>query len=297
MIINEQNLRTAFQGFKSIYSDAFAKAPVHWQAFAMEIPSISRSEDYGWLGHFPQLREWLEGDRVVKQLEAHGFTITNRKFESTVGIRRDDYSDDRYGVFKPMFAEMGALARQHPDTMLFELLANGFTQSAYDQQPYFDHEHPTRDKDGKDTVVSNLQDGEEPAWFLLDTSRAIKPLIWQVREEYEFQSLMAPNDPHVFMKDEYLYGVRARVNAGFGLWQLAYGSKAELTKENYEAARIAMMTLRDENGRLLGIKPTTLIVSSELEGDGRRLLKATNNGGETNEWADSADLIVSPYLD
>lgn len=56
MIINEANLGTAFQGFKSIYKDAFENAPVHWPDIAMEIPSSARSEDYGWLGQFPQLR-------------------------------------------------------------------------------------------------------------------------------------------------------------------------------------------------------------------------------------------------
>jgi micrococcal nuclease len=33
------------------------------------------------------------------------------------------------------------------------------------------------------------------------------------------------------MSEEYRYGVRARCNAGFGLWQLAYASKAELNAE------------------------------------------------------------------
>ena len=31
------------------------------------------------------------------------------------------------------------------------------------------------------------------------------------------------------MTDEHVYGVRARVNAGLGLWQMAYASKAPLT--------------------------------------------------------------------
>lgn len=278
MIINEANLGVAFKGFKSIYTDAFTKAPVYWTKLAMEIPSQARTEDYGWLGQFPQLREWAGGDRVIKHLEAHGMTITNRKFESTVSVSRDDYADDRFGLFKPMFAEMGAAARQHPDTLIFELLSTGFTTQCYDGQYFFDTDHPGVDKDGAVISVFNRQDGAEPAWYLLDLSRAISPIIWQVREKYEFQALMAPRDAHVFMKDEYLYGARARVNAGFGLWQLAYGSTAPLTKENYELARKAMMKVRGNTGRLLGIRPDTLVVSAELEGEARRLLKATEGG-------------------
>jgi len=297
MLINESNLGTAFKGFKAVYQDSFDNAPVYWPKIAMEIPSSSRSEDYGWLGNFPQLREWLDGERVVKQLAAHGFTITNRKFESTVSISRDDYADDRYGIFTPMFGEMGALAKQHPDTLIFEMLGTGFQNVAYDGQNFFDAEHPTVDKNGTANFTSNVQAGTDPAWYLLDTSRAIKPIIWQMRERYDMQSVFAPNDPHVFLKDQYLYGVRARVNSGFGLWQLAYGSKAPLTKENYEAARTAMQKVRGDTGRLLGVKPDTIVVSAELEGEARRLLKATVGGGDTNEWAGTAEIIVAPYLD
>ena len=39
------------------------------------------------------------------------------------------------------------------------------------------------------------------------------------------------------MTDEHVYGVRARVNGGLGLWQMAYASKAPLTAVNYAAAR------------------------------------------------------------
>lgn len=56
----------------------------------MTVPSSAREETYGWLGQFPQMREWLAGSRVLKDLQAHSFTITNRKFESTANIKRED---------------------------------------------------------------------------------------------------------------------------------------------------------------------------------------------------------------
>jgi phage major head subunit gpT-like protein len=91
--------------------------------------------------------------------------------------------------------------------------------------------------------------------------------------------------------------VRGRCNVGFGLWQLAYASKADLTPDNFETARAAMAKLRGDNGKLLGIKATHLLVPVELEGDGRRLLKNQNDAaGASNPWIDSAELIVSPWL-
>ncbi len=185
----------------------------------MTVPSGAREETYGWLGQFPQLREWLDRDRVVKGLAAHSFTITNRKFESTVSVNRDDFDDNRLGIYKPMFAEMGHLAKQHPDELLFGLLDGGFTDLCFDGQPFFDADHPTTDAAGGLVTVSNVQAGTDPAWYLLDTSRAIKPLIWQERDSYEFKSVNSRKDAKVFLTDKYLYGVRTR-GLAFGKWPM-----------------------------------------------------------------------------
>lgn len=297
MILNDANVDLAFQGFKTIYTDAYTNAPAHYSKVAMTVASGNRQETYGWLGQFPQLREWLDGERVIKDLEAHSFTILNRKFESTVDIRREDFEDDRLGLFKPMFAEMGHLARQHPDELIFGLLKDGFTTPCFDGQNYFDTEHQTPDADGNMVPVSNMADGTDAPWFLLDTSRAIRPLIWQARVDYTFDMVNRPNDERVFMTDKYLYGVRARVNAGFGLWQMAYASKQPLNLETYSSARAAMMELRGDKGRILGITPTTLVVPPRLEHQARLVLNTeTSDGGGSNPWKNTAELIVTPYV-
>jgi len=60
-------------------------------------------------------------------------------------------------------------------------------------------------------------------WFLLCAKGLVKPLLLQDRAPVEFQSLEG-NSESGFMRDQYLYGVRARYNAGYGLWQYAYGA-------------------------------------------------------------------------
>ncbi len=296
MIIDDQSLDLVFKGFKTLYTDAFLAAPVHKDKIAMTVPSTGRDETYGWLGQFPQLREWI-GPRHVHNLKAHKFTIANRKFESTVAIQRDHISDDKLGIFKPSFSEMGHLARNHPEELVFGLLASGFATACYDGQFFFDADHPQLNTSGDEISVSNFQSGAEAPWYLLDTSRAVKPLIWQERETYDFQSLTSANDPHVFFNDEYVYGVRARVNAGFGLWQLGFGSKAELTAANYAAARAAMMDFRSENGRILGINPTTLVVPPALEDAALRIVNTEiDSGGGSNPWKGTAELIVTPFV-
>lgn len=64
-------------------------------------------------------------------------------------------------------------------------------------------------------------------WYLLCTSRAIKPIIYQERKKIKFVSKTADNDDNVFMKDEFLYGADGRNNVGYGFWQMAYGSTGE----------------------------------------------------------------------
>jgi len=95
--------------------------------------------------------------------------------------------------------------------------------------------------------------------------------------------------------------VRARVNAGFGLWQLAYASKGTLDATNYAAARAAMMSQSGDEGRKLGIKPDTLVVPPSLESEALALInnELIINGGVSvsNQWAGTAKLIVVPWLE
>lgn len=192
---------------------------------------------------------------------------------------------------------MGRSGHEQPDELVFALLAAGFTTECYDGQYFFDTDHPVLNQAGEQVSVSNMQAGASPAWYLLDTSRAVKPLIFQEREKPEFQSCDGPGDHNVFSRDEYLYGIRARHNVGFGFWQLAFASKAELTPENYAAAREAMQTMRGDEGRLLGLRPNTLVVPPSLESKARKIVSSalTAEGG-TNEWAGTATPIISPWL-
>lgn len=303
MLINKANLDTLFHSFNAAFTKGFGAAETSYRDIAMVVPSEAESETFGWLGQFPKMREWI-GDRIIRNLSAHSYNIVNRKFENTVSVQRPVIEDDRYGVFAPIMQEMGRSAAEHPDELIFSLLAQGFTSLCYDGQYFFDTDHPVTDAAGAPASASNLQAGAGPAWYLLDCSRAVKPLVYQERIPYKLTALDNDSDPNVFNKDEYVYGVRARANAGFALWQLAYASKADLTAENYEAARAAMRGRRGDENRPLGIKPDTLVVPSSLEGAALRLL---NNGTRVvtvedtpvaiqNEWAGTAKPIISAWL-
>lgn len=296
MLVNAAALEGLFKGFSTSFNKGLTGAASRYGDVAMLAPSSTGKTVYAWLGQLPRMREWL-GDRIIKDLAVTGYTVENRTFESTVSVARKDIEDDQYGVYGPLFTDLGRAAGEHPDELIFNLLESGFETTCYDGQNFFDAEHPVRDASGETVAVSNVQDGAGPAWYLLDTSRAVRPLIFQERLKPVLTGLDRETDGNVFFRDKYIYGTRARANAGFGLWQLAFGSKAALTPDNYAAARQAMMALRGDEGRILGVKPDTLVVPPTLEQGGLRLINnALGEGGATNEWAGTAKLIVTPWL-
>ncbi len=76
-------------------------------------------------------------------------------------------------------------------------------------------------------VVSPFLAGaSDDYWFLLDTKRPIRGVILQQRSDVpvEFTALDAGSGSEsAWFRDRFHYGVRARYNVGYGLWQTAFG--------------------------------------------------------------------------
>ncbi len=69
-------------------------------------------------------------------------------------------------------------------------------------------------------VVDELCD-EPTVWYLMDTSRAIKPLLFQQRKAPRFIAKTDPSDDRVFYDKEFVWGVDSRGAAGYSLWFMA----------------------------------------------------------------------------
>lgn len=297
MLINRQNLNIVFTGFKTVFQQAFEGAPTMYDKVAMTVPSTTAQEQYAWLKNTTGFREWL-GDRVIQNLGAGDFTIKNKKFENTVGVPSDALDDDSYGLYKPLIAQLGQDAKTHPDELVFALLAAGFSGRCYDGQYFFDSDHPVLDVDGSTKSVSNYQSGSGAPWILVDNSRVIKPIIYQVRKPYNFVTKDDAKDDNVFFGGQIIYGVDARCNVGYGLWQLAYGSKADLTSTNYGLVRAGMLGMKGDKGKVLGVRPKLLLVGPSREGQALEVVKAERNAdGATNVYRDTAEVVVVPWLE
>jgi phage major head subunit gpT-like protein len=298
-------IQALFTGWKGDFQNALSSAPLQYTELATIVPSTTKSNTYGWLGKFPGMREWI-GDRVIKAMAAHGYQLTNKKFESTVGVEKDDIEDDNLGIYSPMFQEMGRVAAIQPERLVFEALRQGDTVPCYDGQYFFDSDHPVypnADGTGAVASVSNLiaEAGYTgPTWYLLDNSRAIKPIIFQDRKKPTLVSMNKIDDEVVFTSDLLRFGVDMRCVAGYGFWQMAVAVKAPLTPDNLWLAIERLRSFCADGGEKLGIKPTHLCVPTSLEKSATKILERELNVDEgqavSNELKGKVKLLVADYL-
>lgn len=298
MIINSANLASLRTGYSAaMQRGQKSTAAPQAMRIASRVPSTQKEQKYGWLGKIPDVREWI-GDRVVQNISESDYAIKEKKWELTIGVDRDDIETDNLGHYALLFENMGESTISKPERLVWDLLKAGFATECYDGQYFFDTDHKVLDKDGAEQSVANTDGGAGTPWFLLDVSRAIKPILLQVRRD--FGQLVAKDkdtDDNVFDRNEYVYGVDARMNVGYGFWQQAWGSKQTLDAAHYATARSALASMKGDYGRPLGIQGNLLVVPPALESAGRKLLNSElGSGGETNEWKGTAELLVVPWL-
>jgi len=77
---------------------------------------------------------------------------------------------------------------------------------------------------GKYKPVSSARLTSDTAWFLLDTTKVIKPFIYQERKAPVFVEQTDPQSDDVFNRKKFKFGAEARAAAGYGFWQTCYGS-------------------------------------------------------------------------
>lgn len=295
MEINANNLRMLEQGFSAAFTTGINRSPPTAMALAMEVPSTTAENVYDWLATNFSIREWV-GDRVMQNLSLYDYTVRNKDFEGTVKVSRNRIEDDQFGSYSKVFEQMGQSVTQFPDKLLYGVMKAGFNTNCYDGQYFFDIDHPVG-LPGKEVSVSNHMGGGGDAWFVMDTSQVLKPLIWQPRSTFKMVRMDKENDENVFLRKEYIYGVDGRCNAAYGLWQLAFASKQPLTADNVKAALTAISSQKANNGEPLNIQATTLVVPSNLRETANDLMaKEYIAYGESNTLRGRLSVVSSAYL-
>ncbi len=159
MIFNEQTAQRVVNALatslKKVFDAAFEAAESQWDQVAMQVPSTGASNTYAWIDKFPKLRKWI-GDKVVKQLSGHAYTIINDDFEATVEIDRNDIEDDNLGIYKPQTEMAGESSKQWADELVFTTLTNGFDEKCYDGKTFYATNHEVGEGKNKKLVSNRL---------------------------------------------------------------------------------------------------------------------------------------------
>ena len=127
MIVNQANLHGLTVGYSTAFNKSFDTTQSNYQKVATVVPSTTGEQDYKWLGQMPGMREWI-GEREIQALAAYDYLIKNKKFEMTIGVPRDDIEDDKYGVYTPLFSNIGEAAALHPFMSSISCSVNGSGQ-------------------------------------------------------------------------------------------------------------------------------------------------------------------------
>lgn len=139
MIINANILKAMSKSFSKLFNDAFKGAESHYRKVAFVVENVkSLTVSYAWLGDTPKMREWI-GDKVLKDLKAHEYSIQKKDWEATIEVDRDDIKYDNLGIVKPRIQQMGHEGGSHYDEILWEMVEdNG---DCYDGKPMFATDH------------------------------------------------------------------------------------------------------------------------------------------------------------
>lgn len=301
MIVNISTLTDLFRGYQTAFEGALeAGPPILWQEIAMLVNSSGYGENYAWLGEDPKLRKWI-GPRQVQRLAAHRYTIDNEPYEATIGVNRDDIEDDRLGVYTTRAVQMGLSARMWPDEVVFALLELGISSVCYDGQFFFDIDHPVGNEADGYVSTSNMYTGDSSnaatPWYLFDTTKIVKPLIWQLRKPPQFVAKTDIASDHVFFEKEYYFGTDARGAAGFGLWQCALRNIDAIDDDGFENACSQMNAFTDDHGRSLGINPNILMCGLSNQFAARELVnRQFKSDLVTPNNAQGLTVVVNPLL-
>lgn len=126
------------KGLSKVFNDALKSENEDYKKIATEVKANTISVDYAWIGDFPNMIEWT-GERTLKDLKANTYTITRKKWESTIEVSRDVIEYDSLGIVKPRVQAMAESVRDHYDEIVFSLLeANS---ACYDGKPFFATDH------------------------------------------------------------------------------------------------------------------------------------------------------------
>lgn len=133
-----------FQEFNSSLIHMLNESPTVYPAFAMELPSSSRSTLYSWLYDQAIVREW-KGPRELNDFEIVAWEAVNQNWEISWKFNEYQLRDDLSGLVAQaiqMGRTYGAKWARHKDTLMATTVQGAKNKVCYDGANFFSSSHP-----------------------------------------------------------------------------------------------------------------------------------------------------------
>lgn len=134
MIVNTIALT---KGIRTEFNKSLVNAPPQkYSPVTTTVNSNVSTEDYGWMGHVPQLREWI-GNKQLKSIEDYEYSIKNKTWEASLEVKAEEIEDDQGPIIQPRIQDLALKAAAFPARLVSDLIDNGETGLAYDGNAFF----------------------------------------------------------------------------------------------------------------------------------------------------------------
>ncbi len=305
MLLNFQDIQSLLADAKAIFGAEFDKlqGELKWQLIAMLVSNSAITTEFGHLGEFPKMREWV-GDKQIKDMRAYNYSLTTVEYESTVSIKarkmreaernRGDRSlSVALGMPEIMKARALAAALWREELTFLALLA-GDVDLCFDGQPYFDTAHPNGDQS---TFSNEDESGAVDPWYILDSR--VSPLMFV---EHRAPELIEQTDPNssdaVFMRGDWRFGIEADGTVGYTIPQVAFRNTATVSAGEIDTVKETMAEYVDDQDNPLHVRPDTIVYgpSNAAAIEEIVLQDRIGSGDSNNRFFGRFKLIESPYL-
>jgi len=143
------------KGLRAEFMKAFENGenPTEVLPLITSTPSKAASEKFGWLGNVPNLEQWID-QRKLHGLYEYSYTITNKDYEATLQVDRNEIEDDQLGGIKIRISDLAKKAKLHPRKLFFDAIIAGTTDLCYDGQAFFSNSHSSGVSGTQDNLLA-----------------------------------------------------------------------------------------------------------------------------------------------
>lgn len=111
------------------------------------VESNADLEKYAWAGPAPAMSEVIDEVQFTP-LSDDSITLTNTLYAAGLTVKRTQIDDDQLNGIRTRISQMAATAAGHRNKIVSDLLVNGTTDLAYDDESFFGDAHLARADEG-----------------------------------------------------------------------------------------------------------------------------------------------------